>query len=275
MADRFPSPVPVIPARPETDKLPVPPWTVNGREPSIGSMGEIVSINTGKCVESAWAKRRGRSAIEKLAVPASVAVTKLGLAGDEQAADFHGGLLQAVYAYAREDLDWWSGQLARPLRDGMFGENIDLAGFDVSGAVLAERWRVGGVLLEVTAPRMACGTFGAWMGETGWAKRFNAARRPGAYLRVLEEGEIRTGDSAEVVWRPARRVTIAEGVDAILGDQDVLRRIHALSAEVPAWNKDAMMFHISNRTRSAAASPAGPAPVPAASAKASDARRIR
>lgn len=209
-----------------------------------------MSINVGPCVRPAWGARRNESAIEKLPVDSSVAVTKLGIETDEQAADFHGGVLQAVYAYARADLDWWSGQLGRPLRNGMFGENLDLVAADVSGALLGEQWRAGDVLMEVTAPRMACGTFGAWMGEKGWAKRFNAARRPGAYLRVLEEGRLAPGDRLEVVWRPPVPVTVAESVGAILGDGDVLRRIGTLSDRVPGWNPEAMMFHVARRAKS-------------------------
>jgi MOSC domain-containing protein YiiM len=202
-------------------------------------------------VDPTWAAARNKSAIEKKPITGSVAVTTLGVEGDEQAADFHGGALQAVYAYAREDLDWWSRRLGRPLRDGMFGENIDLTGFDVNGAALAERWRSGEVLFEVTAPRMACGTFGAWMGEKAWGKRFNATRRPGAYLRVLEEGRLAPGDSIQVVRRPEQKVTVAESVSAVLGDQDVLRRIVTLAEAVPDWDPAAMMYHINRRAKSA------------------------
>lgn len=221
-------------------------------------MGAIISINVGKCVLPTWGAARNQSAIEKLPVATGVSVSKLGAEGDEQAADFHGGALQALYAYAREDLDWWSGQLDRPLREGMFGENLDLTGLDVNGAVLAEQWRAGEVLLEVTAPRMACGTFGAWMGEKGWSKRFNDARRPGAYLRVLREGRLAPGDPVEVVWRPRRHVTVSESVGAVLGDLDVLARITALAHEEPNWNPAAMMYHINRRARSAAAAASAP-----------------
>ncbi len=214
-------------------------------------MGCIVSINTGPCVPADFA-RRNKSAIKKLPVSDGISVGKLGLEGDEQAADFHGGEMQAVYAYAREDLQWWSDQLRTPLRDGMFGENLDLAGFDVNGSVLAEKWQVGEVLLQVMAPRMACGTFGGWMKQQGWAKRFNGARRPGAYLRVLEEGRIYPGDTVERVWRPSRHITVAESVGAILDDQDVLRRIIDMADNEPGWDRTAMMFHVSNRTRSGA-----------------------
>ncbi|MGW5950334.1 MOSC domain-containing protein, partial [Streptomyces celluloflavus] len=232
-------------------------------------MGNVISVNTGPIVAAEFAPRRGRSAIRKLPVDGSVNVGRLGLEGDEQAADFHGGALQAVYAYAREDLDWWSDRLQNPLRNGAFGENLDLVGFDASGAVLAEKWQVGEVLLQVMAPRMACGTFGGWMQEKGWAKRFNGARRPGVYLRVLEEGRVAAGDPVEVVWRPAKHVTVAEAVGAILDEQDVLRRITAMADEEPDWDRAAMMFHVSNRTRSRATAPnaavASPS-VPAATA---------
>ncbi|WAL93652.1 MOSC domain-containing protein [Streptomyces sp. Je 1-369] len=227
-------------------------WAITPPRRQRKAGGQILSINSGKCVDAEWTQRRGRTAIEKRALTSSCTVTELGIQGDEQAADFHGGRLQAVYAYAREDLDWWSDELGRPLRNGMFGENLDLTGFDVSGAALGERWQAGEVLLEVMAPRMACGTFGAWMGETGWAKRFNDARRPGAYLRVVREGKLSVDDSVHMVWQPQQRVTVAESVGAILGDHEVLRRIHALAEQVPAWDKTAMMFHVSNRTNAKA-----------------------
>ena len=55
----------------------------------------------------------------------------------------HGGDDQAVYAYAREDLDAWEILLARTLANGTFGENITTFGVEVSGALIGERWRIG------------------------------------------------------------------------------------------------------------------------------------
>src|SRR6476659_7767099 len=77
----------------------------------------------------------------------------------------HGGDDQAVYAYAREDLDAWQAALGRELTNGMFGENLTTSGVDVTGARIGERWRVGsdGLVLEVSAPRIPCRTFAAWL----------------------------------------------------------------------------------------------------------------
>ena len=122
----------------------------------------------------------------------------------------HGGDDQAVYAYAREDLDAWAARLTRDLTNGMFGENITTAGIDVTGAVIGERWRVGsdGLLLEVTSPRTPCKTFAKRLGIDGWIKTFTHGGTPGAYLRVINPGTIRGGDTVEVVERPTHGVTI-------------------------------------------------------------------
>ena len=48
----------------------------------------------------------------------------------------HGGDKKAVYAYAREDLDYWETVLGRDIRGGMFGENLTTSGVDVNGALI-------------------------------------------------------------------------------------------------------------------------------------------
>lgn len=134
-----------------------------------------------------------------------------GVAGDTVSdLRHHGGSDQAVYAFAREDLDFWEKELGRPISNGSFGENLTTAGVDVNGALIGERWRVGGrLVLEVTSGRVPCRTFASWLGERGWVKRFTQQAAPGAYLRVIEPGEIRAGDAMEIVHRPDHEVTVA------------------------------------------------------------------
>src|SRR5690242_397946 len=122
----------------------------------------------------------------------------------------HGGDDQAVYAYAREDLDVWEKELERGLDNGMFGENFTTEGLDLTGARVGERWRVGsdGLVLEVSRPRIPCRTFSTWLSIRGWVKTFTQAATPGAYLRVIESGSVRAGDSIVVVERPDHDVTV-------------------------------------------------------------------
>jgi MOSC domain-containing protein YiiM len=154
-------------------------------------------------------RRPGRSGIDKRPVAGRVAVSELGLDGDVQVnRKYHGGEGQAVYAYAQEDADWWAAELDRELPPGRFGENLRTTGLDLTGAVLGERWRVGTALFEVTACRIPCANFERFWGVPRLVKRFTARGASGAYLRVLETGDVGAGDAVEVVSRPDHGVTV-------------------------------------------------------------------
>ena len=190
----------------------------------------IVSVNVGRPQEWAWAGL-GRSSLDKHAVAGPVLVTSLGLDGD-QVTDtrHHGGVDQAVYAFAREDLDRWSELLGAPVRDGQFGENLTTEGLDVNEAEVGERWSVGSAVLEVASVRIPCNDFKGWQGQCGfdnrgWVKRFTAEGRPGPYLRVVEEGLVEAGDVIDVVHRPGHGVTVATMFRALTTDRSLLPRL--------------------------------------------------
>jgi MOSC domain-containing protein YiiM len=151
----------------------------------------------------------------------------VGLSGDKVFdVRNHGGPDMAVYAFAREDLDDWEAQLGPPLSNGMFGENLTTEGADPNGALIGERWRIGtGLVLEVTSPRVPCGTFQGWLDRSGWIKRFTLAARPGAYFRVIESGEVQAGDRIEIVSRPEHDVTISLSFRALTTEPDLLPRL--------------------------------------------------
>jgi MOSC domain-containing protein YiiM len=137
---------------------------------------------------------------------------------------FHGGDDQAVYAYAREDLDVWQERLDRELTNGMFGENVTTLGVDVTGAVIGERWRVGsdGLLLEVTRPRTPCKTFETRLGIRGWIKTFTHGGTPGAYLRIVQPGHLQAGDDIELVQRPDHGITIGTVYRAMMLEPELM-----------------------------------------------------
>ena len=196
------------------------------------SNGHVLSVNLA-VPERSTAKNVGITGINKRPVDHPVAVrapgpksTGLhsGLAGD-QIFDVahHGGDQQAVYAYAREDYDWWQQQLGRELPDGMFGENLTTTGVDINGAVIGEHWHIGDTLvLAPTFGRIPCSTFQARMGEPRWIKRFTNENRPGAYLRIVTPGDVRTGDPVRVAARPAHGVTIGHAFRAWMTAPELL-----------------------------------------------------
>jgi MOSC domain-containing protein YiiM len=190
-------------------------------------MPQVISVNVGTPREVEWAGI-GRTAIEKHPVDGLVPVTRFGVAGD-QVADtvHHGGLDQAVYAFAREDLDWWESELGREIRNGQFAENLTTTGIDVNEAEVGERWRVGTALVEVAMVRIPCNDFKNWQrvngyDERAWVKRFAERGRPGPYLRVIEEGEVQAGDDLVVVGRPGHGVTVSTMFRALTTDRSLL-----------------------------------------------------
>ncbi len=205
---------------------------------TVGLM-ELLSVNVGRPRPNPW-KGLAATGIDKRPVTGPVAVTApgpkgtgaVGLAGD-RAYDVrhHGGADQAVYAYAREDLDFWERELGRELPGGVFGENLTTAGLDVNGALIGEHWRIGpDVVLEVSCPRIPCGTFQGWLERAGWIRSFTRAARPGAYLRVVAPGEIRAGDRLEITHRPAHDVTVALAFRALTLEPELLPRLSAADA---------------------------------------------
>jgi MOSC domain-containing protein YiiM len=170
----------------------------------------LESVNVGTPREIRYRGKPMTTAIWKFPVTGPVVVRGVNLTGDDQAdRRVHGGPEQALYAYAREDIDWWEGQLGRRLESGTFGENLTTKGVDVTNALVGERWRFGTVVVEVRQPRLPCFKLGIRMGSPYFPKRFTKAERPGAYFRIVEEGELAAGMPIEIVHRPEHDVTMA------------------------------------------------------------------
>ncbi|HWU23208.1 MAG TPA: MOSC domain-containing protein [Nocardioides sp.] len=197
-------------------------------------MARIVSVNVGKPVEVDWAGSVGRSSIDKRPVEGPVAVGPLGLDGDSVSdVAHHGGRDQAVYAYAREDLDFWVGELQQPIPPGQFGENLTTEGIDLNAAIVGTRLRIGTTLLEICSIRTPCNTFKGWQGMSGyddthWVKRFMLALRPGPYLRVLEPGVLTAGDQITVEVVPSHGVSVVDLFVAVNLDHSRLPELHAI-----------------------------------------------
>ncbi len=205
-----------------------------------GPVARVLSVNVGRAIPSA-AKGVGMTGIDKRPRDGPVEVSDpgearlSGLAGDAICdVENHGGHDQAVYAYAREDLDRWQAELGRPLRNGMFGENLTTLGLDLNASLIGERWHVGATcVLEVSCPRIPCRTFAVWLRERGWERRFTLAARPGTYLRVIAPGPVSAGDAIGVE-RPAHGVTIGLMFRALTRERELLPLLAPALDHLPA-----------------------------------------
>jgi MOSC domain-containing protein YiiM len=223
-------------------------------EISVAQAAWVRAVNVGKLVPNP--AKGGGTAIVKSPTERPVFVSAPGLArgasglegdfiGDKEN---HGGDDQAVYAFAREDLDRWEAELGFVLPDGAFGENLTTMGIDPNEAQIGERWRVGpDILLEVTSPRIPCKTFAALMGVIGWARRFSEAGRPGAYLRVLQAGSVRAGDRISVVRRPVHGVTVSMALFAFTIRPQMLGDLLAAGDDLPPAMRQEIQSRLESR----------------------------
>jgi MOSC domain-containing protein YiiM len=157
---------------------------------------ELVSIQIASSLPLMVGGRQIRTGIFKEPVPTTT-IAELGLVGDAVVnTKHHGGPDQAVYVYSLEDYAWWSERLDIEVIPGLFGENLTFSSFG-SEVMIGDRWRLGEVILEATAPRLPCATFGAKMGDGAFPKRFREARRPGFYARVIQGGDVAPGLAIE------------------------------------------------------------------------------
>lgn len=153
------------------------------------------------------------SAIDKLPARGTVEVGGSSLVGDEVGdTKRHGGTAQAVYAYAAEDLNWWTSELGRHVRPGSFGENFTTLDLDLNACIVGEQWLVGTARFQVSSVRLPGETFQRWMGLQGvdkdtWLSRFARRGRAGVYLSVLERGWVQEGDMVTVIDQPSHGLT--------------------------------------------------------------------
>ena len=184
--------------------------------PAAASTPRVVSVNLGEVREVQWHGRAVTTGIFKHPVEGRVALRGVNFDGDDQAdRTVHGGPEKAVYAYAIEDYAAWHAAEGIETPAGLFGENLTVQGIDLSAAVIGEQWRVGSVVLEIVQPRLPCFKLGIRMGDAQFPKRFMAMARMGAYLGVVQEGDVGAGDEVHIVNTPHRGVTLREMVEAL------------------------------------------------------------
>ncbi|MGZ9166687.1 MAG: MOSC domain-containing protein [Anaerolineales bacterium] len=159
----------------------------------------LISVNLG---QERTLQRKGRveqTGIFKFPTDEAVRVTTLGLEGDVIVSrKDHGGPDQAVYIYGKADYEWWSKELGMEIAAGTFGENLTISELESARFNIGDYLHIGEVVLQVSAPRIPCGTFASRMDDSQWVKRFRHAERPGLYCRVTREGFVKAGDAVSI-----------------------------------------------------------------------------
>ena len=202
----------------------------------------VLSINITSVVhQGEWTGSEGRTGIDKRSVSGAIEFKNNGVVGDRVIdTNVHGGYEQAVYAYAREDAQWWEKEIKEEIPAGRFGENLTTEGIDVNAALVGEQWKIGSVILEVSQPRIPCRVFAGFWKRATLIKDFTQAGRPGTYLRIIQEGTAQAGDAIEVIFKPDHTISISDLFAAKSGERSKINQIKDvtyLSTEFKEWSQ--------------------------------------
>ena len=227
-------------------------------------MPKLVSVNVGLPKEIEWRGQRVYTGIWKQPVDGTRTVRRLNVDGDGQG-DLagHGGEHRAVFVYQTSSYDFWANKLKRTdFTPGQFGENFTIEGLPDDEVRIGDRLRIGSASFEVTQPRVTCYRVGIRMNDAQMPSKLVVEGRPGFYLRVLQEGDVRAGDEIELTYRDAASVTVA-AVDALLyrpgADRNAVRQALQIPALSSGWRASlqAILDQPPGATGNAGLAPAG------------------
>lgn len=182
---------------------------------------QLISISSGKVMPlfgshhpnySSVASAIDKKSISNLATPTPIEITRLGIAGDEQAdLSVHGGIEKAIYVYPIEHYAFWNTLLSRETKKevnlplGAFGENFTIEGLLETTVFVGDRMQIGDLEFTVVKLREPCFKFNAKMKYKGAAKAMLQSGTSGWYLRVNQTGVLAAGANIQVL--PGQRLT--------------------------------------------------------------------
>ena len=211
----------------------------------------IISVNVGLPREVVWKGMTVQTGIFKDPVDKPVTISKLNLAGDQQAdLTVHGGAEKAVYAYPAEHYEYWRKNLPEvPFSWGKFGENLTTEGLWEDKLCIGDLVRVGSAVLRVTQPRMPCYKLQLRFNRGDMIKRFLVSGRSGFYFSVVNPGDVGAGSKAEILHRDPHSVTVAHIVSLYLDqrrDPQLLQRALNVTSLPENW-KIQLVLRVQNK----------------------------
>lgn len=182
------------------------------------------------------------SAIDKQPVGGTLAVSRLGLAGDRQAdAAHHGGPDKALHHYPADHYPAWRRQFpgrAAAFEIGGFGENLSTLGLIEEDVCLGDVFRLGGAVIQVSQGRSPCRKLNLRFALPDMAEWVRISGRTGWYYRVLEEGPAGPGDMLIPLERPLPEWPVARLFRALFRDgaaREELEELAGLALLAAGW----------------------------------------
>lgn len=162
---------------------------------------KIASTNIGKSRVISFNAKNVKTGIFKFAVEEGIFLGAEDVEND-QVIDrrYHGGTDKACYLYSANHYKYWQNiypQLKMPF--GMFGENLTVEGLHEAEINIGDIYKIGNAVVQATQPRQPCFKLEFRFHDKNIMRKFIDSGFSGVYVRVLEKGTVKTGDTMQLV----------------------------------------------------------------------------
>lgn len=194
---------------------------------------KIISTNIANPTTIEWRGQKVETGIYKYAVESPIFLGSDDVANDHVIdRRYHGGSDKACYLYSADHYPFW--QKKYPNLDwewGMFGENLTVSGLNESEIRIGDRFQIGEAAVQVTQPRQPCFKLGVRFGNQSVVSDFWILPYPGVYVRVLSQGEVKTGDEMILLDRNPESLSVSQVFSIFHDNKDNLELIQKAITE--------------------------------------------
>lgn len=115
---------------------------------------------------------------------------------------YHGGTDKACYLYSADHYKYWKKLYPKlEMSWGIFGENLTIEGLHEAEINIGDIFKIGNTVVQTTQPRQPCFKLNIRFETNRLVKQFIDSGFPGVYIRILEKGNVKVGDTMEIIER--------------------------------------------------------------------------
>tara|TARA_R110000868_G_scaffold51182_4_gene162615 strand:+ start:2006 stop:2665 length:660 start_codon:yes stop_codon:yes gene_type:complete len=203
---------------------------------------KVISTNLGKPTTFTWNGKEEQTGIFKYPTKKPLYLGETDVENDTVIdRKHHAGINKACYLYSADQYEYW--KKIYPNLDwnwGMFGENLTIKGLDESKIRIGDIYKLGSTLVQITQPREPCYKLGIRFDNQKIIKQFVEHNYPGTYIRVLESGNVVTGDELLLVKQSENTLTINRYYEFLFSKEKDAETINLIleNEAVPEYKKE-------------------------------------
>ncbi len=209
---------------------------------------KIIATNIGKPTPFLWNGKEEQTGIFKYPVAGPLFLGTMDVTNDTLINRVnHGGINKACYLFSKEEYPYWKALYPDLQWNwGMFGENLTVADLKDAQMRIGNIYKIGTALVQVSQPREPCYKLGIRFGNQEILRQYIKRGQPGTYVRILEEGYVKTGDEFELVQESENTLTTKQFFDFLNApekDPAILRLVMD-NDSVPSYKKERLKKYL-------------------------------